>query len=162
MGWIGSIFSNFSWVGWVESKEFVTDGSTTVWCFLPRAKLCSANIWRISAVSVTACESVVSLFPYYHTEDVSEVEVYIPAKVLKRLFKLTCVHIAIYLLDKIMCCNLVLFTSMGGWVGPRIITVGWVGFGREKVTHVHLASNESLQTPLEENSEAVNEPYFCG
>jgi len=48
-GWVGlGRFLEFSWVG---SREFVMGGSTPVWCFFsPRAKLCSVNIWRISAV----------------------------------------------------------------------------------------------------------------
>jgi len=68
--WVGMGWVNFLefFLGWVQG---ICDGWVhSVWCYkLPRAKLRSANIWRKSAVSVTACESVVSLLPY-HTEDV--------------------------------------------------------------------------------------------
>jgi len=93
---LGRFFRIFRGLGGLGPRNLWWVGPQHCDAFLPRAKLCSANICCISAVSVTACESVVSLFPYYHTKDVSEAEVYIPAEVLKRLFKLTCVRSYIF------------------------------------------------------------------
>ena len=63
----------------------------------------AVQTFDVSAVSVTACESVVSLLPYYQTEDVSEAKVYTQAEVLQRLLALMCVRS--YLRDKIICCG---------------------------------------------------------